>query len=77
MNNDAGLIGEPEETRICFQFVVNYIYESIFLHTVVWLYCIKQSRGQRDSNLSINYVVESPNYYSQQIVKPKTPLLGD
>lgn len=77
MNNDTGLTGGPEETRIYFQFVVKYIYESIFLHTVVWLYHTKQSRGQRDSNLSINYVVESPNYYSQQFAKPKTPLLGD
>lgn len=59
-----------------FPICSHYIYESIFLHTVVWLYHTKQSRGQRNSNLSVNYVVESPNYKSQQFVKPKTPLLG-
>ena len=41
LNDDTGLIGKPEETKICFQFVVSYIYESLFPHTVVWLYHIK------------------------------------
>lgn len=37
LNNDTGLIGKPEETKIRFQFAVSYIYESLFPHTVVWL----------------------------------------